>query len=72
MQYPTGETGKTTSVFIPISAWNRLKSKYEEVSEQSAIPKFHKEIVRERIKEYDNNDAFDLNFDNVIAKLEKD
>ena len=45
VQYITDDTGKTTGVFIPISDWNGLKSRFEDLNEESNIPEFHKEIV---------------------------
>jgi len=49
VQYITDDTGKTTGVFIPISDWNGLKSRFEDLNEESTIPEFHKEIVRKRV-----------------------
>jgi len=69
IQYITDDTGKTTGVFIPISDWNGLKSRFEDLNEESTIPEFHKEIVRKRVKEYDNNPLLGLDFDEVMVEL---
>ncbi|MFC3417556.1 hypothetical protein [Algoriphagus hitonicola] len=51
LQYITDERGQTTGVFIPISEWIKLKSKFEGIEEEAqTIPKWQKEIIRERIK----------------------
>lgn len=72
VQYITDSKGETTGVFIPISDWIGLKSKYGEFNEESVIPEFHKEIVRSRISEYENNPAIGLDFDSVLVDLEND
>ncbi|MGM0944531.1 MAG: addiction module component CHP02574 family protein [Bacteroidota bacterium] len=51
LQYITDDMGQTTGVFIPISEWIKLKSKFEGIEEEvQTIPKWQKEIIRERIK----------------------
>ncbi|MBK9564814.1 MAG: hypothetical protein WAT22_18935 [Saprospiraceae bacterium] len=72
VQYITDDTGKTTGVFIPISDWNRLKSKYVEINEETTIPEFHKDIVRNRMAEYIKNSKIGLDFDKVIAELKNE
>lgn len=69
VQYITDDTGKTTGVFIPISDWNGLKSRLEDLNEESTISEFHKEIVRNRVKEYDIDPLLGLDFDEVMVEL---
>lgn len=69
VQYITDDTGKTTGVFIPFSDWNNLKSKYEEINEESLIPESHKEGIRNRMAEYDTNPEMGLDFNEVMAEL---
>ena len=70
VQYITDSKGETTGVFIPISDWIGLKSKYGEFNEESVIPEFHKEIVRSRIRAYENYPSIGLDFDSIITELE--
>lgn len=70
VQYITDSKGETTGVFIPISDWIGLKSKYGEFNEESVIPEFHKEIVRSRIRAYENYHSIGLDFDSIITELE--
>ena len=72
VQYITDDKGKTTGVFIPISDWIGFKSKYMEFNEESVIPEFHKEIVRNRVSEYDKNPAIGLDFDSVLKEVENE
>ncbi|MBK9150243.1 MAG: addiction module protein [Saprospiraceae bacterium] len=69
VQYITDDTGKTTGVFIPISDWNSLKSRYGEISEDSIVPESHKEVVRNRMAEYDKNSEMGLDYDDVMTEL---
>ena len=55
VQYITDDNGMTTGVYIPISDWIGLKSRYIDINEETTIPEFHKELVRNRLNEYDNN-----------------
>ena len=55
LQYISDNTGKTTGVFIPISEWNELKSKYKGIDqEQIDIPAWQMEEVRKRLQDYRN------------------
>ena len=72
VQYITDDTGKTTGVFIPISDWNGLKSKYAEINEETNIPEFHKEVVRNRMAEYDKNPEIGLDYDEVMTELKSE
>ena len=35
LQYILDNTGKTTGVFIPISAWNELKDRYKDINDRN-------------------------------------
>jgi len=72
VQYITDDTGKTTGVFIPISDWNGLKSKFLEINEESTVPELHKDIVRNRVIEYNKNPKVGLDFDSVLTELENE
>lgn len=72
VQYIKDDTGKTTGVFIPISDWNGLKSKYAEINEESIIPESQKEIVRNRMSEYKTNPEMGLDYDEVMTELKSE
>ncbi len=71
LQYISDNTGKTTGVFIPISEWNELKSKYKDI-EQVDIPNWQMEEVRKRLDDYKNNPEQALDFDATMDDIEKD
>jgi hypothetical protein len=72
VQYITDDEGKTTGVFIPISDWNSLKSKYGEINEENIIPESHKEVVRNRLMEFYNNPRMGLNYDEEMDDLKSE
>ena len=72
VQYITDDEGKTTGVFIPISDWNSLKSKYGEINEENIIPESHKEVVRNRLMEFHNNPGMGLNYDEEMDDLKSE
>jgi hypothetical protein len=73
LQNISDSAGKTMGVFIPISEWNELKSKYKGIDEEeSLIPAWHKHVVRERIVEYEKNPEDVLEFDATMDEVEKD
>jgi len=73
LQYISDSSGKTTGVFIPINEWNELKNKFEGIEQQEiAIPDWHIEQVRGRIKEFNNQPDQLLDFDNAIDNIEKE
>jgi hypothetical protein len=49
-----------------------LKSKYAEINEETNFPEFHKEIVRDRIVEYNNNPSIGLDFDAVMDEMKSE
>lgn len=72
IQYISDNKGKTTGVFIPISEWNKLKSKFKDIEEMN-IPDWQLKEVRERLDEYRNNPDqfldFDTAMDNIVKEL---
>jgi guanylate kinase len=72
LQYISDNTGKTTGVFIPISEWNELKSKYKGIEqEQIDIPAWQMEEVRKRLEDYRNEPEQALDFDTAMDDIEK-
>jgi hypothetical protein len=73
LQYISDSTGKTTGVFIPISEWNELKSKYKGIDqEQIDIPAWQMDEVKKRLDSYKNNPEQALDFDTAMNDIEKD
>jgi len=72
-QYLSDKTGKTTGVFIPISEWNELRSKYKNIdSEEIEIPAFQQDEVNRRLIDHKKNPELALNFDATIDKLKRE
>lgn len=71
LQYISDNMGKTTGVFIPISEWNELKSKYKGIEqEQVDIPTWQMDEVKKRLQEYRGNPAQAQDFDAAIDDIE--
>ena len=72
LQYITDDKGKTTGVYIPIQEWDSLKSKYQDIEQESfEVPEWHKEIVRQRMADYKNNPDQAVDFDTAMDEIEK-
>ena len=72
LQYISDNTGKTTGVFIPISEWNELKSKYKGIDQEEAdLPVWQIEEVRKRLQDYRNEPGQALDFDAAMNEIEK-
>lgn len=71
LQYISDNKGKTTGVFIPISEWNELKSRYKDI-EQIDIPNWQIEEVHKRLDDYCKNPLQALDFDAAMDAIEKD
>ena len=70
VQYLSDNTGKTTGVFIPISEWNELRTKYKELdSEEIEIPSYQKKEVLQRLDDHNNSPELALDFDDTIDEL---
>ncbi|MCD8741852.1 hypothetical protein LT679_14645 [Mucilaginibacter roseus] len=70
LQYISDSTGQTTGVFIPIQEWNELKSKYKGIDdEETNIPGWHIDVVRERLANKENPIDFDEAMDDIERNL---
>lgn len=70
LQYLSDNTGKTTGVFIPISDWNELKTKFKELdSEEIEIPKNQIKEVQKRLLNHKDNPEAALDFDKTIDEI---
>ena len=73
LQYISDSKGQTTGVFIPINDWNNLKSKYKGIEQVEVdIPGWHKDIVRQRLKDYRKNPGSAMDFDSAMNDIEKE
>ena len=73
MQYISDSKWQTTGVFIPIKEWNELKSKFKGIEiDEIDIPYWHKDAVRKRLAEYENNPNDILDFDIAMMEIEKE
>jgi hypothetical protein len=71
LQYISDSDGQTTGVFIPIKEWNNLKKKYKGIEEaEGIIPQWHKDLVKERLENYNNNPGSALDFDKSMDDIE--
>ena len=75
LQYISDNKGKTTGVYIPINDWEYLKNKYKEIEREEKetfeVPEWHKEIVRQRLKEHRNNPDDVANWEDVQKEIEE-
>ena len=74
LQYISDSKGETTGVFIPINDWEYLKRKYKVIEREEKdtveIPEWHKEIVLQRLKEYQSNPENVLDWEEVQKEIE--
>lgn len=73
LEYISDSQGITTGVYIPISEWNDLKSRYQEIELEEAyqIPKAHKDLV-ERLENYKNDPGQALDFNSALDDIDND
>lgn len=76
LQYIHDNRGNTTGVFIPIEEWNLLKIKYtdlqkEEDNDLLELAAWQKQIIDERLVDYNNNPNNVNDFDKTLADIEK-
>jgi len=76
LQYIHDISGKTTGVFIPIEEWNMLKTKYtdlqmEEDKDLYELADWKKEIIDERLNDYEANVNDVVDFDKTLFDIEK-
>lgn len=66
LQYVSDSSGSTVAVQIPIEDWKILKDRYEQNQE---IPAWHKNIIDERIKQYQLHPEAVTSLDDFIQEL---
>ncbi|MEM6767770.1 MAG: addiction module protein [Bacteroidota bacterium] len=72
LQYISDSSGKITGVFIPILEWNELKRKYDGIDDESAfIPQWHRELVSQRLIDYQNDPSKALDFDQAMEEIDQ-
>ena len=73
LQYISDSQGVTTGVYIPISEWNELKNKYQWTEEEVTdnIPHWHKELVINRLDNYEKDPIQAIDFDSALEEIEK-
>ena len=69
-QYISDSSGNITDVFIPISEWNELKNRLQEI-EEIEIPAWQKNEVRRRNDDFKKNPEQALDFEEGIDDIEK-
>lgn len=73
LQYISDSKGQTSGVFIPINEWNDLKDKYKGIEHEAIdIPEWHKELVRQRLDDYNLNPSSAMDFDSAMDDIEKE
>ncbi len=72
LQFISDSTGETTGVYIPIKEWNELKNKFKGIEQEEIdIPDWHKNIVRQRLADHENNPEQAMDFDKAMDDIEK-
>lgn len=69
LQYITDDKGQTTGVFIPIQEWNDIKSRYTGIEQD--IPDWHRKVIDQRMKDYNENPDQAVDFDLAMDEIEK-
>jgi len=74
VQYISDNLGNHTAVIIPIEEWEKLTTKYSELSvlEEYVIPEWHKDIVLERLGSFKKNPKNIISSEALFEELEKD
>lgn len=72
LQYISDNNGTITGVYIPILEWNELKSQFKGIDkEQTYIPAWQMDEVKERIQDYNSNPSQAEDFDEAMDDIEK-
>lgn len=71
VQYISDDKGKIAGVFIPITEWNELMSKYKDI-EQIGIPSWHIGEVRARLEDFKNRPDQTIDFDIAMDDIENE
>ena len=74
LQYLRDISGNITGVFIPISAWNKLKEKYPdiEIEENTKLHQWQKDIINERVEKISKGREKFQDFETAIDEIEKE
>ena len=76
LQYISDNKGKITGVFIAIHDWKYLKDKYREIEQEEneifEVPRWQKQIISQRLKDYDDNPENVLDWDHVQKDIERE
>jgi hypothetical protein len=67
LQYITNSNGTTSGVFIPIEDWELIK---KELDLKFEIPGWHKEILHERLIQFQTGPAGLKDSDSVLNEIE--
>jgi PHD/YefM family antitoxin component YafN of YafNO toxin-antitoxin module len=67
LQYITNSNGTTSGVFIPIEDWELIK---KELDLKLGIPGWHKEILDERLNQFQAGNAGLKDADSVLKEIE--
>ncbi len=71
IQYISDNDGLTTGVFIPISEWNELKSKYEGIEDLSSVAQWQIREANARYEYLKSHPESAEDLDAVLDKIEK-
>ncbi len=72
LQYISNAQGETTGVYIPISDWEKLKTKYTNLESDIEIPQWQKDLLDKRLLDYKENPKQVLDFNTVMDEIEKE
>ena len=72
LQYISDGEGETTGVFIPIKDWNKLRKKYKGIEQEvDDFPEWHKNLLKERLSDYEKNPDITMDFDDTMDEIER-
>ena len=73
VQYISDNLGNHTAVIIPIEEWEKLTTKYSELSDLDdyVVPDWHKDIVLKRLESLNNNPADLTSAETLFEEVEK-
>lgn len=71
LQFISDSIGETTGVYIPIKEWNEMKLKFKELErEETQIPEWHQEVVKQRLADYKSQPEQALDFDTAMDDID--
>lgn len=76
LQFIQDNRGNTTGVFISIEEWKTLKSKYSDLQKEEAesglnLTGWQKQLLDDRLNDYDNNSTNVASFDKTLDDIER-